>query len=212
MGGTAAPAVPKTPEIPLFEINQPCCHDGRAGAAGDENQHLVTGQAEDFRGVEQRPPRFRETRLCIVTDESVRGLTDADGAAGDGGLPKLVGQHLGRGFVIDREGDTHRRVRDDGLGAGIDAFELVNVLEDENGATIGPEIPHALLQGFEVAERRAFIEQEQRPVGRRRGDASRPEHRVHGQADHHPQKPRVHREKLLGHDEEKALRARCRGL
>ena len=69
MGGTAAPAVPKTPEVPLFEVNEPCCQDGRAGAAGDENQHLVTGQPEDFRGVKEGSTRFRESRLCIVTDE-----------------------------------------------------------------------------------------------------------------------------------------------
>ena len=90
MGGPAAPAVPQPPEIPLFIIYQPRCQDGRAGAAGDENQYPVTGQAEDFRGVEQGSARFRETRLRIVADERVRRLTDADGAAGDGGLPEWL--------------------------------------------------------------------------------------------------------------------------
>ena len=82
-----------------------------------------------------------------MANERVGRLTDADGAASDGGLSELFGNHFGGGFVIDCEGHPCRRVRDDGLGARINAFHLVDILKDKDGAAIGPEIPHALLQG-----------------------------------------------------------------
>ena len=94
-----------------------------------------------------------------------------------------------------------RGVGDQRAGLGIGAFELAQVLEDQHGAGIGAQIAHALLQRFEISERRRLIEQEQRPLSRRRRCPPGPEYAVQRQARHHPQERAVDRQLLLGHDQ-----------